>query len=204
MIAITLRRRAASCDTAAPTTNLAALHELTQLWLDDSVPDPVTAFLSARGVSGPVQASVIMVALEGAPADEWLIRYSAHLAGLSDAGLQWVHVRAIDNLDRPPAERLDQDRRLLAELHGTLLEVRASDTASGLVRAARKAGACKLVIGSRRRSGWPRLLTGSTVADHVLRAAGDLPIQVANVGRPDKTSDQRRRHRHDARQRRRA
>ena len=122
--------------------NLAALRELAQLWLDDSVPDPVSAFLSARGISGPVNASVIVVGLEGSPADEWLIR------------------------------------------------------------AARKAGACQLVIGSRRRSRWSRLLTGATVADQVLRAAGDLPVQVVNVGRPDKNSDEWRRPRHDARQHR--
>jgi K+-sensing histidine kinase KdpD len=69
-----------------------------------------------------------------------------------------------------------------------LVEVRAGDIASGLIRAARQARACQLVIGSRRRSHWPRLLTGSTVADQVLRAAGDLPVQVVNVGRPGKTS----------------
>jgi hypothetical protein len=28
------------------------------------------------------------------------------------------------------------------------------------------------------------------VADQVLRAAGDLPVQVVNVGQPDKTSDE--------------
>jgi K+-sensing histidine kinase KdpD len=44
------------------------------------------------------------------------------------------------------------------------------------------------VIGSRRRSRWSRLLNASTVADHVLREAGDLPVQIVNVGRPDKTS----------------
>ena len=184
--------------------NLAALRELAQLWLDDSVPDPVTAFLAARGVTVPVQASVIIVGLEGSPADEWLIRYAAHLAGLSDARLQGVHVRAIDNLDRPPTARLEEDRRLLGELHGTLLEVRADDVASGLIRAARQAGACQLVIGSRRRSHWSRLLTGSTVADQVLRAAGDLPVQVVNVGRPDKTSDEWRRPGKDVSQHRRA
>jgi two-component system, OmpR family, sensor histidine kinase KdpD len=173
--------------------NLAALQELAQLWLDDSVPDPVAAFLAARGVSGPVRASVIVVGMEGSPADEWLIRYAAHLADLSDARLKGVYVRAIDNLDRPPQARLDEDRRLLGELQGTLLEVRASDTASGLIRAARTAGACQLVIGSRRRSRWSRLLTASTLADQVLRAAGDLPVQVVNVGRPDKTSDEWRR-----------
>ena len=129
-----------------------------------------------------------MVGLEGSPADEWLIRYAARLAGLADARLQAVYVRAIDNLDEPPVERLEKDRKLLGELGGTLLEVRAGDPASGLIQAAHQAGACQLVIGSRRRSHWSRLLSGSTLADQVLRAAGDLPVQVVNVGRPDKTS----------------
>ena len=181
--------------------NLAALRELAQLWLDPSVPDPVAAF-AAHGISEPVQASVIMVGLEGSPADEWLIRYAAHLAGLSDARLQGVHVRAIDNLDRPPAARLETDRKLLGELGGTLLEARAGDVASGLIRAARQAGACQLVIGSHRRSRWPRLLHESTVADQVLRAAGGLPVQVVNVGRPDKTSHEWPRPRRGARQHR--
>ncbi len=166
--------------------NLAALRELAQLWLDGTVADPVTAFLAAHGVSEPVQASVIVVGLKGSPADEWLIRYAAHLAELSDARLKGVHVRDIDNLGRPPKARLEQDRRLLSELHGTLAEIRAGDIASGLIRAARQARACQLVIGSRRRSHWSRLLNGSTVADHVLREAGDLPVQVVNVGRPNK------------------
>ena len=168
--------------------NLAALRELTQLWLDDAVTDPATAFLAAHGVSEPVSPSVVVVGLEGSPADEWLIRYAAHLAELSDARLQGVYVRALDNLDQPPKGRLEKDRRLLGELGGTLREVRADDPATGLIRAARQARACQLVIGSRRRSHWSRLLNGSTVADQVLRAAGDLPVQVVNVGRPDKTS----------------
>jgi two-component system sensor histidine kinase KdpD len=172
--------------------NLAALRELAQLWLDDSVPDPVTAFLAARGVSGPVNASVIVVGLDGSPADEWLIRYAANLAGLSEARLLGVYVRALDNLDQPPKAQLKRDRQLLGELGGTLREVRAGDPASGLIRGARKAGACQLVIGSRRRSRWSRLLTGATVADQVLRAAGDLPVQVVNVGRPGQTSDEGR------------
>jgi two-component system sensor histidine kinase KdpD len=173
--------------------NLAALRELSRLWLDDSVPDPVTAYAAAHGIREQVQASVIMVGLEGSPADEWLIRYAARLAELSDATLQAVYVRAIDNLDQPPAERLEKDRRLLGELGGSLLEVRAGDPASGLLQAARQAGACQLVIGLRRRSRWSRLLNGSSVADQVLQAAGDLPVQVVNVGQPDKASREWRR-----------
>jgi two-component system, OmpR family, sensor histidine kinase KdpD len=180
--------------------NLAALTELAQFWLDPSVPDPVAAFATSHGISEPVQPLAVMVGLEGSPADEWLIRYAAHLAGLSDARLQAVHVRSIDNLGRPSAARLEKDRKLLGELGGTLLEVRAGDVASGLIRAARQAGACQLVIGSHRRAHWPRLLHGSTVADQVLRTAGDLSVQVVNVGRPDKTSHEWPRPRQDARQ----
>jgi two-component system, OmpR family, sensor histidine kinase KdpD len=180
--------------------NLAALTELAQPWLDPSVPDPVAAFAAAHGISERVQPLVVMVGLEGSPADEWLIRYAARLAGLSDARLQAVYVRPIDNLDRPPAARLEKDRKLLGELGGTLLEVRAGDVASGLIRAARQAGACQLVIGSHRRSHWPRLLRGSTVADQVLRSAGNLSVQVVNVGRPDKTSHEWPRPRQHARQ----
>ena len=104
-----------------------------------------------------------------------------------------MHVRALDLLDEPPTERLEKDRRLLAELGGTLLEVRSGDPASGLIEAARDAGACQLVIGSRHRWRLSRLLNGSTVTEQVLRAAGDLPVQIVNVGRPDKTSREWRR-----------
>jgi nucleotide-binding universal stress UspA family protein len=166
---------------------------LAQLWLDGSVPDPAAAFLAAHAACEPTEAAVIVVGLEGSPADQWLIRYGSCLAELSDARLHGVHVRPLDNLDRPVRTRLMEDRRLLNDLHETFTEVKASDPASGLIGAARKAGAAQLVIGSRRRSRWSQLLSGSTVADRVLRLAGDLPVQVVNVGRPDKTSSEWRR-----------
>lgn len=166
--------------------NLAGLRELAQLWLDDSVLDPAGAFRAAHGIGEPTETDVFVVGLEGVPADEWLIRYAARLAGLSGARLHGIHVRPMDLMDRPLRAQLKEDRRLLKELHGTFTEVRDDDAASGLVRAARKAGAAQLVIGSRRRSRWPRLLSGSSVANRVLKAAGDLPVQLVNVGRPDK------------------
>jgi two-component system sensor histidine kinase KdpD len=168
--------------------NLAALQELARLWLDESVSDAASAYLAAHGIGEQLERTIIIVGLNGSPADEWLIRYAASLAELSDASLRGVHVRAIDNLGRPPSARLEEDRRLLAEVHGTLLEIRASDTATGLVQAARDAPAAQLVIGSRGHRVWSRRLKGSTV-DKVLRAAGDLPVQVVNVGGPNKLSD---------------
>jgi two-component system, OmpR family, sensor histidine kinase KdpD len=166
--------------------NLAALRELAQLWLDDSVPDPVTAFLSARGISGPVNASVIVVGLEGSPADEWLIRYAAHLAGLSDARLQGVYVRALDNLDQPPEARLEKDRRLLGELGGTLREVRAGDPASGLIRAARKARS----LSARDRVAPTLALVASAVRVHRRGPGAPRGGRPARPGRERRTAGQ--------------
>jgi two-component system sensor histidine kinase KdpD len=176
--------------------NLAALQELAQLWLDESVADPVAAFLAAHGIASSRPPTVIVVGLKGSPADEWLICYAANLAELSDARLKGVHIRADDNLD-PPSEPLDEDRRLLAEVNGSFLEVGAGDPASGLIRAAREAAASQLVIGCSRRSHFSRLLKESVV-DRILRAAGDLPVQVVNLGRPSKSSETLRLHRHEA------
>ena len=141
--------------------NLAALQEVVRLWLDDSVADPVDAFLQAHGVVLPQPCDCVFVGLEGSSADEWLIRYAAQLAELSNAPVIGVHVRDGDNLGRPPIGRLDEDRRLLGELQGTLLELRADDIASGLIEAARTAGASQLVIGSGHRSRFSRARRGS-------------------------------------------
>jgi two-component system, OmpR family, sensor histidine kinase KdpD len=174
--------------------NLAALRELAQLWLDDSVPDPAAAFVAAHGECAATEVAVVVTALAGSPADEWLIRYAARLAELSSARVLGVHVRPLDNMDGSARARLTEDRRLLKELHGEFTEVKAGDPASGLIRAARKAGAAQLVVGSRDRSNLSRLLAGSTIADQVLRMAGDdLPVQVVNVGRPDTGSGHWRR-----------
>ncbi len=167
--------------------NLAALRELAQLWLDESVPDAAAAFLAGHEKCEPVDVAIVVIGLAGSRADEWLIRYAAQVAELSGARLHGVHVRPLDNMDGPARAHLTADRRLLKELHGEFSEVKASDPASGLIRAARKARADQLVIGAHR-SHLPRLLTGSTVGDQVLRKAGDLPVQVVNVGRPDNTS----------------
>jgi two-component system, OmpR family, sensor histidine kinase KdpD len=173
--------------------NLADLRELAQLWLDDTVPDAVSAFHVARGVSVPLRAAVIVVGLAGAPADEWLIRYAGQLADLSDAALRGVHVRPIDNFDGPAQRWLAKDRELLGELHGTFAEVRSADIAAGLVQAASAAGACELVVGTRRRSRLSRLLAGHTLADQVLTAAEGLPVQVVNVGGPQAGGPSRKR-----------
>jgi len=163
--------------------NLAALGELAELWLDDTVPDAAAAYRTAHHIAERRERKVVLVALDASPADEWLIRYSADLADVDRAELRGVHVEVADASVRHTRAQLAADRRQLEELGGTLLEVRADDVASGLLRTAHEIAGSQLVIGSPGGSRWSRLLRGFTVG-RVLRTAGDLPVQVVNIGQP--------------------
>ena len=163
--------------------NLAALGELTELWLDETVPDPAAIYRAAHYIAERRERKVVLVALDGSPADEWLIRYAADLAEVDHAEIRGVHVEVADAGVRRPGAQLAADRRLLEELGGTLLEVRADNVAGGLLRTAHEITGSQLIIGSPGGSRWSRLLRGFTVG-RVLRMAGDLPVQVVNIGQP--------------------
>jgi two-component system sensor histidine kinase KdpD len=159
--------------------NLAALRELAQLWMDDSVTDAAAAYLVLHG-GGERQANRVVVGLQGSGEDEWLIRYAANVAGVNGARLRGIYVHPDDGL-LPPAAQLARDRQLLEELGGSYSEARASNVAHGLVRAARRANASQLVIGSPAGGWWSRMLKGGMVR-RILKAAGDLPVQLVCVG----------------------
>jgi len=167
--------------------NLAALQELAELWLDDTVPDPAQAYRRLHHMGEVHGAEVVAVGLDASSTDEWLISYAMELAkssGGSVIGI-YVHVGA-ESLGRRKGKQLVTDRRLLEGLGGRLVEVASGDVASGLIDAADQEGATQLVIGSPGGSRWRQWLKGFTVG-HVLRAAGDLPVQVVNVGQPTVT-----------------
>ncbi|HWD09489.1 MAG TPA: universal stress protein, partial [Actinomycetota bacterium] len=160
--------------------NLAALRELAQLWMDQSVPDAASAYAGLHGTGGRDSGRVV-VGLDGSSKDEWLIRYGANVAGLGGESLSGVYVKPADGRVHPTTQ-LQADRRLLDDLGGTFAEVTADNPATGLVRAARRAGATQLVIGSPAGAWLSRIVHGS-MARRVLRAAGDdLPVQLVCVG----------------------
>jgi two-component system, OmpR family, sensor histidine kinase KdpD len=132
-------------------------------------------------------AEVVAVGLDASSTDESLISYATELAKSSHGGVIGIYVRVgADSLGRRKGKQLVTDRRLLEGLGGRLVEVASGDVASGLIDAADQEGATHLVIGSPGGSRWRQWLKGFTVG-HVLRAAGDLPVQVVNVGHPKVT-----------------
>lgn len=161
--------------------NLAAFQELAELWLDDSVADPAGAYRKIHAIGKAGQGEAIVVGLDGSPADEWLIRYAADLARVTNARLVGLHVGLLDSDVNLSRMQLDADCRLLDDLGGKFVQASARDVASGLIRGARGVEATQLVVGSPG-SRWSRWFKGSTVGE-VLREAGQLPVQVVNVGR---------------------
>jgi two-component system sensor histidine kinase KdpD len=151
---------------------LAALRELALLWVADQVDERLHD--SEQADRWETRERVV-VALTGAPSGDRLIRRAARLARRSTAELIGVHVQ---QPGRPVDQaRLEEHRRLLADLGGRYHEVVGPDIATALCDFARARHATQLVLGASRRSRWAELRRGSIVGT-VLRVAGDLDVHV--------------------------
>src|SRR5947207_15086942 len=133
--------------------NLAALRELSLLWVADRVDEALLRYRAVHGVRRPWETRErVVVALTGAPGGEALIRRAARMAARAKADLIGVHVHTEDGLRGPPTDRLSAHRELLEEFGGTYHEIRSSDVAGALVGLARTENATQLVLGASLRS----------------------------------------------------
>jgi two-component system sensor histidine kinase KdpD len=163
--------------------NLAALEELTALWLDETVRDPAATYRATHRVSEHRPIDTVVVALDGSTSDEWLISYGGDLATLTGMQLRGLYVEVADAGVSRVRDQLAADRVALEVLGGALVEVTADDVPTAIVAEARRLGACELIVGAPRGSRWSRFQK-SRVVGRVLRLAGDLSVQVVNVGQP--------------------
>src|SRR5579864_8095482 len=107
--------------------NLAALRELALLWVADRVEDSLQQYMADHGITSSWETRErVVVALTGAPGGETLIRRAARMAHRSKGDLLGVHVRSGDGLAGPPAQLLEQHRKLIEELGGSYREIVAS------------------------------------------------------------------------------
>ena len=153
--------------------NLGALRELALLWVAGQVEDKLSDYLEDHGITEVWETRErVVVGLTGAPNGHRLIRRAARMAGRVGGDLIGVHVMTSDGLAGDASSDLDEQRKLLRELGGTVHEVVGQSTAEALVRFARAEKATQLVIGSSRRSRWFELWHGSFVAAVSRRAEG--------------------------------
>ncbi len=161
--------------------NLGALRELALLWVADRVDDELQAYRERYGITEPWETKErVVVAMTGAPNGERLLRRGARMAARANGELVGVHVRPVDGLARTDSERLEQQRRTLAELGGRYAEVTGSDVAAALVNFARAENASQLVLGASRRSRWAELATGSVI-NRAIRDAHGIDVHVIST-----------------------
>src|ERR1051326_4215619 len=97
--------------------NLAALRELALMWVADRVDESLHDYRQRHGIAMPWETRErVIVALDGSPVGEHLIRRGARMAARTKGELLAVHVRSADGLSRRSLDHLARQRELLAEL----------------------------------------------------------------------------------------
>lgn len=161
--------------------NLDALRELALLWVADRVDEALLAYRESHGIDVPWEARErVMVALTGAPGGDRLVRRAARIAGRLKAPLVGVHVRRSDGLRSASEARLEDDKRLLADLGGRFVEATGDDVAEALLRTARAEAVSQIVVGASRRSRWAELTQGSVI-NKLLRISGPVDVHVLST-----------------------
>ena len=155
-------------------SNLEALAELTRAWMAEREQVVGEDLLARRGLGDSTEPHLVIAGDSGSDWGEEVIRRSARLARGEDAELVVVHVNTADGTPRP-RERLEDHRRLTAELGGTYLEIDGESSAAALAGAARARGATKVVV-AHHRSLLGELAHGST-SKRLRRLLPDTPVE---------------------------
>jgi two-component system sensor histidine kinase KdpD len=162
--------------------NLAALRELSLLWLADRVDTELQAYRERHHIDTAWETKErVAVAITGSPETARLIRRAARMSRRAKAELVGVNVRRDDGLQSRSDTAVDHNVALLTELGGRFVEVVSNDVAVALVAVARAENATQLVIGARRRSRVSELVHGSIVTRCVREARGDIDLHVIGV-----------------------
>ncbi|MET8703534.1 ATP-binding protein [Kitasatospora sp. NPDC058032] len=165
--------------------NLGALRELALLWLADRVEEELAEYRARHGIRAPWETKErIMVALNGAPQGEHLIRRGARTAARVHGDLIGVHVRSDGGTVRHEPPALAGQRELLRELHGAYAEITGEDVAQALVDFARAESATQILLGPTGRSRLRELVSGSVI-NRVIRLAGPIDVRVLPPPAPD-------------------
>ncbi|MDH6707846.1 two-component system sensor histidine kinase KdpD [Kitasatospora sp. MAA19] len=164
--------------------NLGALRELALLWLADRVEEELADYRARHGIRAPWETKErIVVALNGAPQGEHLIRRGARIAARVHGDLIGVHVRLDDGTAVREPPTLAGQRALLHELHGGYVEVSGGDAARALVDFARTESATQILLGPTSRSRLRELVSGSVI-NRVIRLAGPIDVRVVPPPEP--------------------
>jgi two-component system sensor histidine kinase KdpD len=118
------------------------------------------------------------VAVTGAPGTEAVLRRAARIAARLQGELHVVHVVSGNGAASSDDDSLEALRLVATEVGGRWVELRGDDVAQTIIEFARDTRITQVVLGSRQRSRWWKMLRGGSTAQRVQRMAVAAGIDV--------------------------
>ncbi len=167
--------------------NLIALRELALRRTAERVEAQMRGYKAAHGIEQTWHAGErVLVCISASPHSKQLIRAARRLATSLHGELVGVYVEtpASLRLSSSDRERLAQNMRLVEELGGDAMTLRASDAAPEVVRFARTRNVTKIVVGKPTHSRW-RDFVRRPFLDEIVRASHEIDVYVISANAPE-------------------
>ena len=161
--------------------NLSALRELALLWVADRVDEALERYRQDQGISAlwPTRERIV-VALNGQPEGETLLRRGAQIASRGAGGeLMATYVARSDGLVGADPSTIAAQRKLTDELGGTFHGVSGDDVARAILDFAKGVNATQIVLGVSRRGRLQSLLSRG-VGETVVAGSGDIDVHLVS------------------------
>lgn len=172
--------------------NLTALRELALRRTADRVDDQMVDYLKQNAIDGPWATGERLLVCVGSDAlSEKVVRVASRLASGLNAPWLVVSIERADREVETPErlQRIETLFRLAEQLGAETRRIIGSDFVDEILKLARREHATQIVIGTRKRSRWQRLIT-RTLPDTLAGRASGLGIHIVT---PDGTPADRTR-----------
>ncbi|MEQ1572645.1 MAG: universal stress protein [Vicinamibacterales bacterium] len=166
-------------------TNLSTLRELALRAVADEVGERAASHRQREGLEPALIPERVMVCMSSSADAPRVLRAGARIAGRLGAHWYAVYVatpRELPGHIKPEHREALQRNIALAELLGaTVVRVKASRPADGLIAFAKREGITHVIFGQSARSRWEIVLKGSTL-NRFLEEVRDAAVQVVPLG----------------------
>ncbi|MBX9469113.1 MAG: sensor histidine kinase KdpD [Rhizobium sp.] len=172
--------------------NLTALRELALRRTADRVDDQMVDYLKQNAIDGPWATGERLIVCVGSdPLSEKVVRVASRLASGLNAPWLVVSIERADREVETPErlQRIETLFRLAEQLGAETRRIIGNDFVEEILKLARREHATQIVIGTRKRSRWQKLVTRS-LPDALAGKASGLGVYIVT---PDGTSAERAR-----------
>ena len=167
--------------------NLSTLRELALRAVADEVGEKAASYRAREGLEPALIPERVMVCMSSNALAPRVIRTGARIAGRLGSKWYAVYVETPreqpGRIGPPDAEALQENIRLAESLGATVVRVKASRPAEGLIAFAQREGVTHVIFGQSARSRLELVWRGSTL-DKFLSAVPDAAVQVVPLNEP--------------------